>query len=72
MNEDIYPGFQHPAGNVRAFVWGPYFFILQLRSGGVVRHSPADTEAFREWLCKGGAKDVVAAYEAAIGHKDWA
>lgn len=54
-----YEGFPYHSGQLSAYLnTGFNFFMLSLRSGDIVRHTPADPEAFIAWLKQNKVRDV--------------
>lgn len=45
-----YPGFAHPASALSAWAFSIDVFIISLKGGKLVRHTPEDIKAFRQWL----------------------
>jgi len=53
-----YPGFAHPASALSAWAFSIDVFIISLKGGKLVRHTPEDAEAFRQWLQANSIRNV--------------
>lgn len=53
-----YPGFAYGAGELSAYILSLGIFIISLRNGRVVNHTPADAADFRLWLSAHHIRDI--------------
>jgi len=54
-----YEGLPYHSGELSAYLdTGFNFFMLSLKSGEIVRHSPRDVQAFTNWLKENKVRDV--------------
>ncbi|RYD56809.1 MAG: hypothetical protein EOP56_10480 [Sphingobacteriales bacterium] len=58
ITDMYYPGFAHSAGELSAYIHSLGIFIISLRSGRVVSHTPADAADFHLWLAAHHIRDI--------------
>ncbi len=57
-NKANYPGFEHAASKLSAFILSIDVFIISLKDGSIANFVPKDAEDFREWLLIHKARDI--------------
>jgi hypothetical protein len=58
MKNDTYPGFEHKAKELSAYLFGSDMFTISLKDKRIIHHKVADNDAFRGWLDAHKVRDV--------------
>lgn len=58
MEATTYPGFNFDASQLSAFALSVDTFIIALKNGNIVHHSPKDIEHFKKWLVQNRVRDI--------------
>ena len=59
MNNALhYPGFGHPANELRKYIKAVDCFTIMLNDGSIVHHEPDDPSLFTKWLKTHCVEDI--------------
>lgn len=53
-----YPGFDYHIELLSAYALCIDIFVISLKNGNIIRHSPYDVQGFNDWLCKHSVRDI--------------
>lgn len=58
MEAPTYLGFNFDASQLSAFALSVDTFIISLKNGNIVHHSPQSIEDFKKWLIQNKVRDI--------------
>ncbi len=57
-NTQYYPGFEHPASQLRKYIRAGDYFTIMLKNGIIIHHDAEHPDAFAEWLSAHHIEDI--------------
>ena len=58
MDKCYYPGFDHAASQLSAFIFSFDVFIIGLKNKDIIQHRPEDPKDFLKWLREHKIRDI--------------